>query len=160
MKTETRGYVDQSGKRTTLRFEPETWQAIDHVAKASGQSWSEWANGVPARYENNRHADIRVALVGDLQKVRARQFQACDLFANIEAPLLRNAQVMTDKQLGTDLKDDATFVDDTGAMNFGGFTLRTGTRQGAQCVWVQNNLRDAPHVMIPFGVAVQAGNAA
>lgn len=160
MKSATRGYLDQSGTRTTLRFEAEVWEAIDHVATANGQSWSEWVNGVPARYENNRHADIRVALVGDLQKVRARQFQAGDLFTLIEAPLLRNASVMTDKEFSADLKGDATFVDGTGAMNFGGFTLRTGTRQGVQCVWIQNNLRDGSHVVIPFSVAVQAGDAA
>jgi hypothetical protein len=91
----------------------------------------------------------------ELQKLKAHQFQGGDLFTFIESPLLRNAVKMTDKELSTDLKDSETFVDDTGAMNFGGFTLRAGTRKGNQCLWIQNNLRDAPHLVIACATTAQ-----
>lgn len=160
--TTTRGYLDQSGKRTTLRFEPETWAAIDQIAASRGTTWSAWVSGIPANHDN-RHTDVRVAVVQALRKIKAVEFQAGEL--HIDAPALRDAFTVTDAELRADLSSNDSFIDDGSAMDFGGFLIRSGTRQGVLCLWIQNGLRDGVHLVVPTpawnsAVAVQTEDAA
>ena len=46
-KQATRGYADGSGKRTTFRFDEQTWRAIDQIAALKGFNWAQWVYGIP-----------------------------------------------------------------------------------------------------------------
>lgn len=150
---EARGYTDGSGKRTTFRFDDQTWRAIDHIAALMGQTWAQWVCGIPVQFEN-RHTDVRSTVVSELMTLKSLRIQPEDL--RVSAPLLGNAQTMSDKEFAADLLGDMTFVDKS-PVNFGGFSIRTGTRNGAPCIWIKNNLRDQPHLVIPIPAIVTQG---
>ena len=149
MELKTRGYADQAGKRTTLRFDPETWEAIDLIAGRNGMNWAQWVHGVPAQYEN-RHIDVRSAVVSGLLEINRPRIRPGDLITSVQAPLLSEAITMTDEEFAADLVEADTFIDEFGTKDFGGFKLRVGFGHGSSCIWIENLLRGKPHLVIPF----------
>lgn len=144
-----KSYTDQSGKRTTLRLDPETWQAIELIAARKGLNWAEWVHRIPSSYES-RTTDIRAAVVAGLLNFEKFSFKGGDISTWGAPSLMMDAVSMTDEQFASDLTDDANFLDNTGPFNFGGFLLRSGTRQGKHAVWIENGLRGMPHVAVPI----------
>ena len=149
-----RSYTDKAtGKRVSLRFEAQTWSAIDDVAKSRGETWQTWVGATPTQSEN-RHTDVRVALVKALRGLRAVQFQAGETHPLLNAPAMRDAFTVTDAGLRDDLAGKFTFVDSGSTMDFGGFLIRAGWREGVMCIWVQNGLRDGVHLVIPYSAPI------
>ena len=93
------------------------------------------------------HTDVISALVVELMALKSLRIQPEDL--KISALLLCDAQTMNDQEFAADLLGDMTFVDNP-LVNLGGFSVQTGTREGAPCIWIRNNLRDQPHLVIPI----------
>lgn len=146
-----RSYSDAMGARTTLRLDAATWAAIDFLAKRRGaKNWATWVHAIPVRHHGNRHADVREAVsAAMLQLCQPLEIQPGDGLS-IEAPLLAEAQTLTDAEFNADLDGADTFLDGILPLDFGGFALRTGTRNGRQCVWIQNALRNMPHLVLPI----------
>lgn len=142
----TRSYADGGGNRTTLRFDAATWRAIDLVAADHGLLWHQWVNTVPAEHDN-RHTDVRSALVGALISDREQFDRSRPTPVITAAPLLLNAVTMNDAQLKSEL--DAHLVD-TRVYDFGGFALRVGSRNGRPCLWIVNGLRAMRHLAVPI----------
>jgi hypothetical protein len=149
-----RGYTTPEGSRVTLRFDAPTWEAIDYLAKRRGfKNWAGWVHrAVPHRFENNRHADIRAAVSESLmQQVRPLEFAAGDPVLSINALLLMEAFTLDDAGFIADLSRGApdVFLDGIVPLDFGGFTLRTGMRDGRHCFWIQNSMRKGRHLVVP-----------
>jgi hypothetical protein len=146
-----RSYSDATGARTTLRLDAATWAAVDFLAKRRGaKNWAGWVHAIPTKHQSNRHADIREAVsAAMLQLCQPMEIRPGDGLS-IEAPLLAEAQTLTDAEFNADLDGADTFLDGTLPLDFGGFALRTGTRNGRQCIWIQNAIRNMPHVVLPI----------
>lgn len=144
-----KSYTDQNGKRTTLRLDPETWQAIDLIAARKGLNWAEWVHRIPSSYES-RTTDIRAAVVAGLLNFEKLSFKGSDISACGALSLMMDAVSMTDEQLAADLADDTNFIDEIGPFNFGGFLLRSGIRKDKLTLWIENGLRGMPHVAVPI----------
>lgn len=144
----TKSYTDQSGKRTTLRLDPDTWQAVELIAGRKGLNWAQWVHRVPAAYES-RTTDIRAAVVAGLLNLEGFSFKGNDVSLTGAISLLMESTSMTDEQLASDLADNMTFLDGSGPFNFGGFLLRSGTRKGKATLWIENGLRGMPHMVVP-----------
>lgn len=153
MTQQTRGYTDKAGKRTTFRFDEQTWRAIDHIAALKGFNWAQWVYGIPEQ-NDNRHTDIRSAVVSELMTLKSLRIEPGDL--RVSAPLLGDAVTMTDTEFAADLRGNLNFLDKA-PVNLGGFSVCTGDREGAPCIWIRNNLRDQPHLVIPIPKAVTQG---
>lgn len=142
----TRSYTDQTGTRTTLRFDDATWRGIELVASRSGLHWPEWIRTIPAIYDN-RHTDVRTAVVERLIAYDMHSVPASAAQIDMTG-LLIDSTVMNDEQLAADLADKRNFVEEP-RMDYGGFALRVGLRQGQQCLWIENGLRGRPHFVFP-----------
>lgn len=144
-----KSYTDQTGKRTTLRLDPETWQAIELIAARKGLNWAQWVHRIPSTYES-RTTDIRAAVVAGLLNFEKLSFKGSDISTYGAPSLMMDAASMTDEQFAVDLADDTNFMDDSGPFNFGGFVLRSGIRQDKHTLWIENGLRGMPHVVVPI----------
>jgi len=142
---QTRSYTHTTtGKRVALRFEPEMWSAIDSIVKKLGlKNWATWVHSLPERYEN-RHVDVRSAVVSELTRSTLQPE-----YWKVTAPLLADSKVMTDAEFADSLTGDFTFVDKS-PVNLGGFVVQTGDRNGAPTIWIRNNLRGQPNLVIPI----------
>jgi hypothetical protein len=142
----TRSYADGAGNRTTLRFDAATWRAIDMISADHGLLWNQWVNTLPAEHDN-RHTDVRSALVAALISAREQFDRAKPMPVVTAAPLLLNTVTMNDTQLKSEL--EAHLVDER-TYDFGGFALRVGTRNGRPCLWIVNGLRGMRHMAVPI----------
>lgn len=158
--TIARSYSDANGARTTLRLDAATWAAIDFLAKRRGaKSWAAWVHATPTKHQGNRHADIREAVsTALLQLCQPLEIQPGDNLS-IHAPLLAEAQTFTDSELIADLDGPDTWLDGLVPLDFGGFTLRTGTRNGRHSIWIENSVRGARHLVLPIPQWVQQMSA-
>lgn len=150
-----RGYTTPEGSRVTLRFDASTWDAIDYLAARGGfKNWASWVHGaVPHRFENNRHADIRAAVSESLMQIcRPLEVAAGDQVFSIQAPILAETFTVDDAQLAAELGRNGqdVFLDNIVPLNFGGFTVRTGRREGRHCVWIENSVRGMRHLVLPI----------
>lgn len=133
-------------KRTNLRFDPATWQAIDLLAERVGCTWQDWCRAAISSAgpdTPNLTADIRQAVVagllGEVSIAEQRADQSGLLYAH---PLLKDSGILDDKQLNAMLRKASV----SGRADFGGFEVIVGfDEHGQDCVWIQNGLRDHPH---------------
>ena len=144
-----KSYTDENGKRTTLRFDPKTWQAIRLVASKTGLSWAQWVHRVPSLYES-RTTDVRAAVVEALLDLKSLSFKGSDVSVTGVLSLLGESFSLTDDEFAADIADDMSFVDKAGPFDFGAFTLRSGYRQGKHTFWIGNGVRDMPNIVIPI----------
>lgn len=141
--------------RTSFAFDEATWAAIDNVAAAAGQSWSEWARrAIMQRPAASKAASIRAALADALLTKQAQL-----LLEDMEPGLQTTATShpitgtgyyrLNDDTLATEL-DGATIElkDDS----FEGFTLIVGHRAksvgGEPFIAIENRLRGGLHLFI------------
>lgn len=141
--------------RTSFRFDPATWAAIDMIAADAGKDWTEWARAaITKRPHSTKAAAIRFALTDALM---ARQYEA---LAEDVSPGLQSAPEhhpiigagyyrLDDPTLTQELNGASiTLRDDS----FEAFTLLVGYRAeaygGNAFVCIQNRMRDALHLFI------------
>lgn len=139
-----------TGKRSSIKLDQPTWQAVDWLAGQRNQSWQEWCNSVLANVtgDENQTATLREAAMAGLLgatifpdfQERAEQLALQD--ANV---LMRNSGTMDDKQLKAILKDARV----QGSSDFGGFEVLFGFDElGTDCIWIKNGLRNGLHFAI------------
>ena len=60
--------LELNGKRTGIKLDPATWQAVDWIAGQQNRKWSEWAREEIEKYPNadNMTAVIREAAMTEL----------------------------------------------------------------------------------------------
>lgn len=141
--------------RTSFAFDAATWAAIDNVASAAGQSWSEWARrAIEQRPATSKAASIRAALADALL---AKQAQL--LMENMEPgtqvaeryhPVIGNGyHRLDDATLATELDGAVIELKDD---SFEGFTLIVGHRAksvgGEPFIAIENRLRGGLHLFI------------
>lgn len=139
-----------TGKRSSVKLDQPTWQAIDWLAGRRGQSWQDWCNSVLANVtdDDNQTATLREAamagLLGatifpDLQD-RAEQLALQDANA-----LMRNSGTMDDSLLNSTLKRAKV----QGGSDFGGFEVLFGfDESGTDCIWIKNRIAGGLHFAI------------
>ena len=145
----TKGYNDENGKRTTLRFDLKTWQAIELVASKTGLSWAQWVHRVPSRYES-RTTDVRASVVGALLDLESLSFKGSDVSVTGVQSLMGESFSLTDDEFAVDIADDMSFVDSAGPFDFGAFKLRSGYRQGKHTFWIESGVRGMLNIVIPI----------
>lgn len=142
----TRPLALTGAKRTSLRFDPSTWQAIDLLAERIGCTWQEWCRAViktAGPDSPNLTADIRQAVVagllGEVSIAEQRADQSDLIYSH---PLLKDSGILDDKQLDAILRK----ANVAGRADFGGFEVIVGFDEyGQDCVWIHNGLREHPH---------------
>jgi len=134
----------EGSKRTGLKLDGATWQAVDWLAAKRGVTWQDWCKSVvgatPAG--DNITATVRAAAMNELLEATIFEGRGEWLETINFHPFMRNSAMLNDAQL-EDILAGATVQ---GRENFGGFTVIFGHDEGGQdCVWVRNGLRDGLH---------------
>lgn len=140
-----------TGKRTAIRLDAASWQAIDWLASQANQTWQAWCNAALTTYEegDNLTATLRTAAMNGIlvETILATPPSLEALADNHE--LLRYSAVMNDKEL----RDHMKGCEVLGHENYGSFTLHAGKDEfGRPCVWIENNMKGCASVVIPFEV--------
>jgi hypothetical protein len=154
----TRAYIDHDKKRTTMRLDAATWNAIDALAADAGTDWETWLNSVPVVH-TSRTTDVRQAVVEELQARRESAFARAlgqplkDDSGHLLTgdPMLMEAAPLTDAELKAELAPaNAETQVERGTYEFRGFQVRTGTRHGRPCYWIINGVRGGAHLALPI----------
>jgi predicted DNA-binding ribbon-helix-helix protein len=132
-------------KRTGIRLDSTTWQAIDWIAEKQGKKWSEWARGIIQNHPDadNMTAVIREAAMNELLMATVLGPDRGQDLAALEAnTLTRNSAMLDDRQLD-DFMKTATIQ---GESDFVAFRVIFGHDEyGADFLVIKNAMRDALH---------------
>ena len=137
-------------KRTGIRLDPATWIAVDWLAARKGLKWAEWVREIVRNRPDtdNMTAVIREAAMDGIlvETVLAKRATLRESIA-ADHPMLIASAIMDD----SDLAEHMGNCEIHGSEDFGGFTLHAGNDEFQRpCVWIENNLRNCPHVVLPF----------
>lgn len=130
------------GKRTGIRLDEATWQAIDWLAERRGKKWAQWASEVIQRKPtaDNMTAVVREAAMNELLSETIFAERANDLAAMDGNVYTRNHGVVDDDGLRS-YQDLAR-----GESDFGGFAILFGVDdEGRDFLAVRNGLRGGVH---------------
>lgn len=142
-----------AGKRSSIKLDQPTWQAVDWLAGQRGQTWQEWCNGVLAEVtdDDNQTATLREAAMAGvlgatiMPDLAALQDRAEQLALQENHALMRNAAPVDDKLLKSTLKHGKVL----GSTDFGGFEILFGfDEHGTDHIWIKNGLRNGQHFAI------------
>lgn len=147
-----RTYAGDDGKRRMFQFSPETWAAVDLLARARGLSWSEWVERVPDTGRNNRHSDVRDYVIKTLLVAKSWRKTVDDRADFNDSALLTFAKRLNDDELKADLGNEDTAIE--AHIDYGGFVLRAGLREGENALWIENRRPGCKHVVIPIPAAL------
>lgn len=142
----------KSGRRTGIRLDPATWQAVDWIAAQQGRKWSEWAREEIEKYPHadNMTAVIRSAAMDAMlvEATLAEHSVTLDSVAD-EHPLLRYSAMMNDKELAEHMHRRECQI--YGSEELGGFTVHAGKDEfGRYCLWIENQLKGGLSLVIPM----------
>lgn len=137
------------GKRSGIKLDSPTWQAVDWLAGQNGQTWREWCVAIihATKEDENITAAIRAAAMdGILMETVLASRANLDSIAD-EHPLLRYSAMMNDEELAEHMR--SCQID--GSEEMGGFTLHAGKDEcGRYCLWFENQLKGWPNLVIPM----------
>lgn len=142
-----RSYDDGKGGRKMLRFNEVTWKAVDLLAAARKLTWLEWAEKIPATH-NNRHADIREAVIKSLLLLKSWKAAQPQEPAFNDSPLLGFMQKLSDAQLKEELASENTVIE--AHIPGSGFTVRAGLRNGIDAIWIESHRPSGSSLVIPL----------
>jgi predicted DNA-binding ribbon-helix-helix protein len=145
------------GRKTSLKFDEPTWEAIDLLARHHGTRWTHWARQQLADHPeaDNLRAVLRAAVTRwllDTSVVTTMEGRA-DALARPTPALLAAAYSLDDGQLA---EEQAAGTVHGELDDLGGFHVVAGEdQQGRACYWIKNGLRAMPNVVLslPFSVA-------
>lgn len=143
----------RDGRRITLTFDTATWQAVELLASAAGQRWTNWVRDLLAGnpHAANMHAVVRAAAVDGLLTHQVIQERA-DQLTQPTAPMLTYASTLDDDQLREEL---AAGVVVGGPIDLGGFSVSVGAdMHGRACTWITNGMRDGLHYALPLPITL------
>lgn len=135
------------GKRTAIKLDSATWQAVDWLADEKGQKWQEWCLTVvhAAEEDENLTAAIRAAAMDGILMATILSSRATLNSVADEHPLLRYSAMMNDEELAENLRSSHI----AGVEEMGGFTLHAGEDEAGQpCLWIENQLKGWPNLVI------------
>lgn len=133
-----------AGKRTGLKLDRATWEAVDWLVARRGVSWQEWCRSIieSAPAGDNTTGTIRAAAMDELLSATVFAERDEQLELMTKHPLMRDSGVLNDEQF-TDIMKTATVL---GSTDFGGFSVGFGQDDASQdCIWIRNGLRDGLH---------------
>jgi predicted DNA-binding ribbon-helix-helix protein len=137
------------GKRSGIKLDAPTWQALDWLAEQKGQTWREWCLAIvrATPEEENITAAIRAAAMdGILMETILANRASLDSVAE-NHPLLKYSAMMSDDELAEHMR--SCHID--GSEEMGGFTLHAGKDEcGRPCLWIENQLKEWPSLVIPM----------
>lgn len=134
----------ESGKRTPVKLDAPTWQAVDWLAGQVGQSWKTWCADVAGKSSDgeNMTAAIREAAMAGLLDASVFAGRDEQLAAMEAHPIMENSGILDDDGLADILKNARV----AGHSDFGGFSVLFGLDEHYQdCIWIKNGLRDGLH---------------
>lgn len=142
--------LELNGKRTAIRLDVATWQAIDWIAGEQGRKWFEW---VREQLEKHPDADNMTAVIRsaamDAMLMETALAERSGAFESIAEnhPLLRYSAMMNDEELAEHMR--SCHID--GSEEMGGFTLHAGRDEFERpCLWIENQLKEWPNLVIPM----------
>jgi predicted DNA-binding ribbon-helix-helix protein len=140
------------GKRTGIKLDPATWQAIDWLAGQKGQTWQEWCGAIvhATSGDENITAAIRAAAMDGIlmETILGNRATTIDSIAD-EHPLLRYSAMMNDKELAEHMHKRECQI--YGSEELGGFTVHAGKDEfGRYCLWIENQLKGGLSLVIPM----------
>jgi hypothetical protein len=138
------------GKRSGIKLDAPTWQALDWLAEQKGQTWREWCLAIvlATPEEENITAAIRAAAMDGIlmETILANRATTIDSIAD-EHPLLRYSAMMNDKELAEHMRRHDCQI--YGSEELGGFTVHAGKDEwGRYCLWIENQLKEWPSLVI------------
>lgn len=146
------------GKRCGVKLDAGTWSVIDHLADERGEKWGDMARrwvemarhdvGGDGGVETNVTKIIRSSAMLELANETIFKERA-DMHATA-GPLWQSLGMIYDDAHWKRMLEDASLE---GSAQMGGFDVAIGTcEHGTVTIYIQNNMRDAPHVAIttPF----------
>ncbi|MBU1264039.1 MAG: ribbon-helix-helix domain-containing protein [Gammaproteobacteria bacterium] len=144
----------KNGRRTAIKIDTATWQAIDWLAEQSGQTWQQWcASVIDAMPEGeNMTASLRSAAMDCILTETVMGSRATiDSIAD-KHPLLCDSAMMSDAELSEHMRK--CHID--GSEDMGGFILHAGQDEfGRACLWIENQLKGWPSVVIPMSAVLR-----
>ena len=146
----------ESGKRTGVRLDQPTWNAIEWLAEQSGKSWQQWCAKVitSTPSDENTTASIRAAAMEGMLAATIFEDRRNQLAAMESHPLMRNSATLNDKQLEGELESAMV----QGWSDFGGFAVGFGHDSfGQDCVWIKNGLRNGLHFAFAYPLSDGGG---
>ena len=143
----------QGGKRTGIKLDLATWQAIEWLSGQAGKTWQQWCakiiESTPA--DQNVTASVRAAATKAL--VMATVFserRGDDLTAMENNALMRNSAALNDSRRRLMLLDATVH----GSCDFGCFVIKFGQNEhGRDFVLVENKMRDEQHFILVAGAS-------
>lgn len=146
----------EGGKRTGIKLDQATWQAIDWLAQQEGKAWQQWCASVIASTPESENITAAVrasAMNGLLAKTIFGEDRAEEIAAMERHSLMRYSGILNDEQFEKEMRGATA----QGWSDFGGFAIGFGhDGHGQDCVWVKNGLRNGSH----FAFVVPNLNAA
>lgn len=137
------------GKRTGVKLDTATWQAIDWLAGQQGQTWQEWCLSIIKSIDESENATAAVraaAMDGILMETILSSRASLESIAE-QHPLLRYSAMMNDEELAEHMR--SCHID--GSEEMGGFTLHAGRDEFERpCLWIENQLKEWPNLVIPM----------
>lgn len=137
------------GKRTGIKLDSATWQAINWLSEQKGQTWQEWCLAIvrTTPEDENITAAIRAAAMNDILMETVLASRANLESIADEHPLLRYSAMMNDEEFAEHMR--SCHIE--GSEEMGGFTLHAGTDEcGRPCLWFENQLKEWPNLVIPM----------
>lgn len=140
------------GRRTTVKFDPVTWRAIELMAAREGIRWTQWVRKLMAVHPGaeNMHATIRAAAIEGLLAEQVLAERAEQAMSVGRAVLLEGCVTLTDDELREELA--AGHIEGE-PLEMVAFQLMAGLDQHNQpTIWLRNGLRDGMNLAItlPF----------
>lgn len=150
--TQTRTLDLGQGRRTTVKFDPVTWRAIELMAAREGVRWTQWVRKLMAAHPGaeNMHATIRAAAIEGLlaEQILAERREHATFGGR--AVLLQGCVTLNDDELREEL--DAGRIEGD-PLDLVAFQVMAGLDQHNQpTIWLRNGLRSGMNVAItlPF----------
>jgi predicted DNA-binding ribbon-helix-helix protein len=138
-----------SGKRTGLKVDAATWQAIDYLAGQRGITWQDWCRAAIERSgtDENITGTVRAAVTNDLMMASVLDGRGESLETIVGHTLMHDSATLNDGQWG-DIMKTATVQ---GSEDFGGYAVFFGhDESGQECIWIRNGLRNGLHFAIIY----------
>lgn len=137
------------GKRTGIRLDSATWQAVDWISEQHGKKWADWAREVIRKNPgaDNMTALIREAAMETLLAETIFSSRGQDLAKMEGNALTRNSAALDDRQLDEFLK--VAIVQ--GESDFVAFRVIFGNDEhGRDFLAIRNGMRDLLHFVTVF----------
>ena len=125
------------GKRSGIKLDSPTWQAVDWLAGQNGQTWRDWCLAIihATKEDENITAAIRAAAMDGI------------LMETILASRATLDSMMQDEEFDAHMR--SCHID--GSEEMGGFTLHSGKDEfGRHCLWFENEVKGWPNLVIPM----------